>query len=257
MRGALHVGAYRALKEAYGSLSFPGGIYGVSVGCMFAIAAAYDLSAEQVESIADRYFRLDTFLEELTLDHVSNVFETRGLMTTERLTQSVAEAFDSLGIDLRGKKMNELPQKVYFVSSNVTTGRSSLLTGDVPVLKALACSACIPFIFVPEVLNDHVHVDGGIFTRCMGEVVSPETLVVHISRIDSTVTPTSGSLFDMIAVMMVGKKHVYYKPNVLRIDHREVRMLDEVTPEQRQRLYADGYSQTRAFLAKRLAEKVE
>lgn len=257
MRGGLHAGAYKALKERYGKLEFLNGIYGCSVGCLFALATSYDLSVEQMERIYNKYFRLDSILEKLSLDHLSSLLERKGMITTDHFIRKVIEAFLAEGIDLRNMVMDDLPQKTYFLSSNLTTGRSSLLTGDVPVLKAIACSVCIPMVFVPEILNNHVHVDGGVYTKCIREVVPEDTLVIHISRTDSCVTPNSESLFDIIMSIVIGKRETYSGKNVLRIENRSVRSFDDVTDQQRKQMAEEGYSQTRAFLAKRFPEEVK
>ena len=255
MRGGLHVGTYRALKEQYGSLKFPDGIYGCSVGCLFALATAYDLSVDDLERMYHTYFTLDSFIGKVTLDQVGGFLENKGLMTTERLVETTVRAFQDVGIDLRDKTMDDLPQRVFFLSSNLTTSRPSLLTGKVSVLKAIACSCCLPFIFVPEILNGQVHMDGGVYTRCIREAVSSETLVLHISRTDVRMTP-SGTFLDMLMTMTVGGRVTYYGDNIVRIKNSSIRALDEPTEEQRRALAEDGYLQTRAFFAKRLAEEV-
>ena len=170
---------------------------------------------------------------------------------------TVATAFEECGIDIRTKTMDDLPQKVFFISSNMTTGRASLLTGKIPILKALACSACIPLLCVPEELNGDIHLDGAVFTRCVSEVVPPETTVVHISRIDTTITPWTGSLTDILMSAMRGRRSIYMKPNTLRIDNRTITFLEDLTDEQKKVAMDDAYSQARAFFAKRLAEELK
>ncbi len=257
MRGAVHVGVYRALKERYGSLTFPDGIYGCSIGCMFALAAAYDLSLNQVETLCYKYLSMDSVVDRITLDNVQSLFEQRGLISTDTFTTTLAAAFDECGIDLRTKTVDDLPQKVFFVSSNLTTGRASLLTGSIPVLKAVACSVCIPFFFIPEVLNGHVHLDGGIYARCLRDVVPSNTLVVHISRPGYQITPTQGSMLEMLGAMMQGVRSQYYGPNVLRINNSTLSMLETPTDEQKKAAIEEGYSQACAFFAKRLTEELQ
>lgn len=257
MRGGLHIGVYKAFRETFGSMKFPDGIYGCSVGCIPALAAAYDIPSEDVEKLYSEYFSIDAMFDKVTLDNVSEFIERKGLVTTAQATKTLTDAFLSVGIDLRGKMMKDAPQKLFFLTSNLTTGRACFLTGDIPILQAFACSICVPFVFVPEVVKGHVHVDGAVYTRCIREVVSSETFVAHITRTDVNVSPDNSNLFDILLSMMRGPRHLYHGENVLCIEHHDVRFLDSVTPEQKQTLVEDGYSQTRAFLAKRLAKKVE
>jgi predicted acylesterase/phospholipase RssA len=257
MRGILHAGAYRALCEQNPEMTFPNGIYGCSIGCAMAIAASYRLTAEQIETLCLRHMTVKSVLEQLSLDNLQSLVEKRGLLGTDYFAEKMALAFDECGINLRTMTMDDLPQKTYFVSSNLTSGRVSLLSGKVPVLKALACSCCLPFLFVPEVLNGDIHVDGGVFVRSLREIVPPDTLVVHISRIDSSVTPTKGSIWEIVTAMVRGPKSKYFGRNVLRIDNRTISMLDDLTDEQKKAAVEDAYSQARAFFAKRLAEELK
>lgn len=251
------MGVYRALKEHYGTLHFPDGIYGTSVGCLFALAAAYDLPVETVERMYETYFKLDSFIEDTTIDSVRSLLEKGGLMTMDRFSTTLVETFLLAGIDLRDKRIDDIPQKVYFVASNITSQRPSLLTGEVPIIKAMACSACLPFLFVPQVLNGQLYVDGGIYTKCIRSVVPPSTLVVQISSRQLPPITQTNVIQGIVARMMLGPIDQYYGDNVLYIRHEGTSIIDDVTKEQRERLSEDGYLQTRAFLAKRLAEKVE
>lgn len=257
MRGGLHVGVYKAFRESFGSMKFPDGIYGCSVGCLFALATAYDISIEDLEKIYNEYFSIDAMIDKVTLDHVSEFVERKGLVTTEQAQKTLIESFLSIGIDLRDKMMKDAPQRLFFLTSNLTTGRACLLTGNIPIVKAFAASICIPFLYVPVVIDKHVHVDGGVYTRCIREVVSSETFVSHITRTNVNVCPERFDFFDIVHSIMRGPRHLYRSENVLCIDHRDVQFLDAVTPDQKKKLVEDGYSQTRAFLAKRLAQKVE
>lgn len=257
MRGILHAGAYRAICERTPDMTFPDGIYGCSIGCAIAIAASYRLTAEQVETLCLRHMTVKAVLEQLSLDNLHSLVEKRGLLDTDFFLEKMALAFDDCGINLRTMTMDDLPQKTYFVSSNLTTGRPSLLTGKIPVLKALACSSCLPFLFVPEVLNGDVHVDGGVYVRSLREIVPADTLVIHISRIDASVTPTRGTIWEIVTAMVRGPKAKYFGSNILRIDNRTITILEELTEDQKKAAVAEAYLQARAFFAKRLPEELK
>lgn len=256
-RGVLHAGVYRALREFVPDLTFPDGIYGCSVGCFAALATAYRLPIDQVEMLCYRYLGIHSIVETLTLENVQSMMDRRGLVTMEHYMTSVAIAFDSCGIDLRTKTMDDLPQKVFFVSSNMTTGRASLLTGRIPVLKALACSSCIPFLCCPEILNGHVHLDGAVYSRSLRDVVPPETLIVHLSTGEVTITPSSGTLLDVLTAMLRGVKSNYHASNVLRIENQTVGFLEDLSEAQKKAAMDEAYSQACAFFAKRLPQELK
>ena len=259
-RGVLHAGAYRAIQEIHPTMQFPGGIYGSSVGALCAISAAYALPASVVERIALHRLSMDSIIDKVTLENLQSLFENRGLVSTETMLQSIADAFLSeAGIDLRGKTCDDLPQKVYFITSNMTTGRASLLTGKVPVLKAIACSACLPLIFIPEVLNGHVYQDGAVYTRSIQTVVPRGTLCVSIGDTPRRITPTSGTFWELISSALRGdERSSHTGKDYLQIRNTSIGFLDDsLSVETKQDAVEDAYLQTRAFLAKRLPEKLK
>jgi predicted acylesterase/phospholipase RssA len=250
------MGALRALKEVNPTLDFPDGIYGCSAGCMFALGAAFRIDLDVLEEAYHKYFNIDPFLPNMTFSNFQHIAETKGIMSTDAIVNQIVDAFLFAGVDIRDKTMDDAPQPLYFLSSNMSTQRPALLTGKVPIVKALACSICVPFVFRPEILYGHVHLDGGVFARCMAEVVPPETLVIHVSGIGRQITDTS-SLSEFCTALYGGHRGQYFRKNVVRIAPPPINFLDEVTREQKMEMARTGYLQTRAFLAKRLAEEHE
>ena len=255
-RGGLHMGALRALKEVNPTLSFPDGIYGNSIGCVFALATAFRVDVDALEAVYSKYFGIEALVPYATLENLQNMFDTNGLMPMDGYLHNVVEGFLTLGIDLRGMRMADAPQPLSFLASNVTTGHSVWLTGQVPVLDALACSGCLPFVFRPQVLYGHVYLDGGVYTRCMATVVPKTTLAIHISGTGCSVTPAS-SLGDILMAIYGGPRFQYHGPNILRIECPNISILSDLTPEQKTLLVNAGYSQTRAFFAKRLPKELK
>ncbi len=250
------MGVLRALKEVNPSLDFPDGIYACSAGCMFALGAAFRIDLDILEEAYHRYFNIDPFLPNMTFANFQQIAETKGIMSTDAIVSQIVDAFLFAGVDIRDKTMEDAPQPLYFLSSNMTTQRPALLTGKVPIVKALACSICVPIVFRPEILYGHVHLDGGVFVRCMSGVVPPDTLVLHVSGVGRKITETC-SLSDICGAIYGGYKDQYYQKNVVRIAPPSINFLDEVTREQKMEMARTGYLQTRAFLAKRLAEEHE
>jgi predicted acylesterase/phospholipase RssA len=223
---------------------------------LFALAAAFRIDLDVLEEAYHKYFGIDTFLPHTTFENFQRIFETKGIMSTDAIVRQIVDAFLFAGVDIRDKTMDDAPQKLSFLSSDMTAQRPALLTGKVPIVNAFACSICVPFVFRPEILYGHVHLDGGVFTRCMADVVSPETLVVHVSGIGRQITETS-SLSDICTALYGGHRSQYFRKNVVRIAPPPINFLDEVTREQKMEMAKSGYLQTRAFLAKRLAEEHE
>lgn len=248
------VGSLRALKEVNPSLDFPDGVYGCSAGCLFALGAAFRIDLDRLEESYMRFFNVDAFLSLASIDGLQKMGETKGLLPTEYAVEPIIQAFLFLGIDLRTMVMDDAPQKLYFVSSNMTTRRPALLTGNVPIVKALACSICIPFVFQPVSLYDNIHLDGGVYSWCISTVVPEDTLAIHVSGTGEPLTENS-SLAAVFAACFSGKREIYFRKNVLRIKPIGIGFLDEVTREQKAEMVKSGYLQTRAFLAKRLAEE--
>lgn len=251
-----HMGALRALKEVNPTLDFPDGIYGCSAGCMFALGVAFGIDLDILEEAYHTYFNIDPFLPNMTFANFQHITETKGIMPADAIVNQIVDAFLFAGVDIRDKTMEDAPRPLYFLSSNMSTQRPALLTGKVPIVKALACSICVPFVFRPEILYGSVHLDGGVFVRCMSDVVSEDTLVIHVSGVGKKITETS-SLSDICAAIYGGYKDQYYRKNVIRIAPPSINFLDEVTREQKIEMAQTGYLQTRAFLAKRLAEEHE
>jgi predicted acylesterase/phospholipase RssA len=256
MRGGLHMGALRALADVHPTLSFPDGIYGCSIGCIFALATAFRVDLDALEAAYSTYFGVEALLPYATLENLQSILDTNGLMPMDGYLKNVVEGFLSMGIDLRSKVMSDAPQPLSFLASNMTTGRSVWLTGQVPILDALACSGCIPFVFRPQVVYGHVYLDGGVFTRCIASVVDTSTLVVHVSGIGCSVTPNSG-LGDIVAAIYGGPHAQYRGRNVLRIQGPSMSILSDLTAKEKKHLVNEGYSQARAFFAKRFPKELE
>ena len=178
-RGGLHVGALRALEEHKGDLVFPDGIYGASVGGFLAVAIAFHMKLDAIRRMYDKYFTASNFFPDPTLDGVLTIAERKGMFSMDTLMQMVVEMFLESGVDLRGKRCCDAPQKLFIIASNMTTGSPTLLTGRVPILDALRCSAAIPLLFEPQMLYGDVYLDGGVHLRCLGAVVPKETIVIH------------------------------------------------------------------------------
>jgi hypothetical protein len=253
-RGGLHVGALQAIREIQGDLEFPDGIYGASVGAIMATAIAFRMDLDLLKKSYDTYFTLSSIVPSPKLEHVLSITERKGMFSMDAITDLVLRVFDAAGIDLRGKRICDAPQKLYIIASNMTTGRTTLLTGKVPILDALRCSSAIPLVYEPQMLYGQVYLDAGVHLRCIRSVVPPEALVVHISGKCEVITPES-SLGNILFACYSGRIDQYRGKNMVRIQGVTFGLLGELSQADRDYLVEQGYSQTRAFLTQRLDEE--
>jgi hypothetical protein len=260
VRGGLHVGAVTALEKIRGNLTFPNGVYGCSIGSIVATAVAFGMNSVQIRNIYDKYLHLSSFVPTFRITSIQNLMEKKGLFSMEKLETTVVDMFQSEGIDLKGKRCTDANQSLYIVASNLTSGRATLLTGDVPVLDAIKCSCCLPFLFEPQVLYNHLYVDGSIKAHYIHKLVPRDCLVFHIDQ-------SHKPLFvqDMSKTSFLGYvSHLYnisrtdsITPNTIWLRNETIQILQEVKQEEKQLLFDQGYSQTLAFFTNTSSEKLQ
>jgi hypothetical protein len=163
------------------------------------------------------------------------------------------KAFDQQGISLRGKMIADTPQKLYIVASNMTTQKPTLLTGQVPILDAIKCSCCLPFVFRPQVLFHQVYLDGGLFLDNIESIVPNDTLVFHIGPMSETIfekdldtMPMSTYAYKLYRAM----RNTHIGPNVVWLQNDTIGLLHDLKPEDKKALYESGYSTAFRFLTK-------
>lgn len=256
MRGGLHVGALKALQEFQGDLEFPDGIYGTSVGAIMATAVAFHVDLDKLKSAYDKYFSMSTILPPPNVDHIFGVFENKGIFPMDVVANLILKVFDEAGVNLRDKRVCDAPQKLFILASNMSTGRPTFLTGKVPIMDALRCSSAIPVVFEPQMLYGQLYLDGGVQIRCIRNVIPKESLAIHISGTGGVVSQKS-SLGEILFACYGGDVSQYIGKNMVRIRGVNYGILAELTQEDRDIMVKEGYSQTLAFLTKRLAEKGE
>lgn len=260
VRGGLQVGALVALEQHRGNLTFPEGIYGCSVGSIFATAIAFGMNAKQIQTLYDDYFDLKRILPPLRLTSLVELPDSKGLFSMDLIENTIVEAFLSQGVDLKGKTIGDAPQKLYIVASNMTTQTTTLFTKNIPVLEAIKCSSCLPLVFPPQVLYNQVYLDGGIYIDNLASLVPSECLVLHISAPSEPIFPDDlktmtipNYLFKVYRAMR--PRHVW--GNMIWLHDTKIGILQEITPEQKQMLFDEGYSQTCAFFSKRFPKELK
>jgi hypothetical protein len=232
--------------------------------------ARWFLNAEfpHVEGMAHTYFwdmpvddnafmLLRTADDKAAFLHVSCT-EWKNLFSMEIYERAIVTAFKTHGIDLTDKVIADAPQPLYIVASNMTTHNPTVFTKQVRILDALRCSSCLPILFQPQVLYNHVYLDGGLFVDCLSSLTPSDCLVLHISDPGEKLYASELETIPLSAYLHRIYRSMRGRPtssNVLWLQNSSVGLLQEMTPEQKDALCAQGTSQTLAFMSKRLAKE--
>lgn len=254
IRGFLILGGLKAIEEKQGNLNFPDGVYGCSVGAFIATAIAFGIPVAKIHEIAMKFVNTSAFLPSIRHATILAFMQKKGLFSMDLMEELFLTAFDSVGVDIRGKMISDTPQKLYILASNITTQRPTLLTGKIPLLAALKASCCLPFIYHPQVIHNQVYLDGGVYTENMYEAVPKGTLVLDISHIKQPIFPTtleSISIFNMIRTLWAGLRSVRVHSDAINLHIDGIYLLDELKDEDKVRMLEAGYSQAMRFFAKR------
>ena len=255
MRGAVHLGALKALQETRGSLTFPNGIYGSSVGAIAAAMVAFNIPAETIESVFKKYHKRSSWIPSSWIGHAWSITTRKGVFPMNMLRAALVSVFTDCGIkDIETKRICDADQPLFIIASNMSTRRPAILTGEVPLLHAILCSCCIPGLFEPQVLYGDVYLDAFVYTRRVERVVPPGTLVLVLRDIGEKITPKS-SMSDILYACVAGNTisqdsiHVCYFKNI------GIGVIEEVTAKQREEMIQQGYLQTLSFMAKMAAKE--
>lgn len=258
VRGGILVGALTALRDVRGDLDFPDGVYGCSVGSILATAVAFGLSPETMRQMFEEDFQLSSILPSLRLTHIQELNTRKGMFPMDTLEATIQMSFAKHGVDLRDKVIADAPQKLFIQATNLTTCRSVWLTGRVPVLKAILCSCCIPLVFQPQVLYNNVYIDGGILEPFIHKVVPPDCLVFQIERLAQSVFPSqldAMPLQDMLYQILALTRAKTLPTNVVAFANNTVRVLQELSVEDKASLFHCGLAGVRRFFAKDLPQE--
>lgn len=262
VRGGLLVGALKAIEEVQGSLQFPKGIYGTSIGAVVGTAVAFNLKISDIEDMYKSMGSLQDMLNPLSLSTINKITKKKGISSMDKFEEKIVNLFALKNIDLRGKLISDAPQKLNIVASNMTTLRPTIFTGKVPILDALRCSCCIPFAFEPQILYNNVYMDGGILTYCIDRLipqdVREECMIVHITRPPSPITPRKLEEMTVTSFMYAMYACVAMESissDICWIRTSDVIFTDVQTADSKAQMLKDGYEESRRFLTQRLLNK--
>jgi len=252
------IGGLAAL-EKHQPLVFPDGIYGCSVGSILATALAYKVPVHAIKLMFETDFSLASVMPSINLTSLTSFTTEKALFTMDGFRETLIRAFDNQGVDLRNALIEDAPQKLSILATNLTTRKPVFLTGTVPVIDAICASSCLPFIFHPQIIYNNVYVDGGFYSQGIHHLVPRDCLVFHIRRADLTITP--GRLKKMTIAEYASTIYEAFRngstsENVMWFTNDSIALLQELTDEQKSEIYNEGVEQASRFFAKRLPQIV-
>jgi predicted acylesterase/phospholipase RssA len=262
-KGVLHVGALKFLEEKFGILQtkFHNGFYGCSVGAIFAIGLAFGLNADSIIRMSRRFTSFDEILfKDVTLEKLNNSVVRKGLFSLECLEDFFDKLFQSEGLYLRDKMIGDAPYPLYICATNITKKCITTFKGRVPIFKAMGASACIPFLFSPQILNNSAYVDGGYLTNIILSFVPSEDrkklLTISIVYDDPKITPirlskisTLEYLYGLYKVSCIYERKVNMIPNNIQLNYNLASGISDVGEKERQEMIDKGYELTRSFFS--------
>lgn len=190
MKGILFVGALLELSKTQ-DLVFPDGVYGVSVGSIVGAYIAFGLPLD-AESLNEA-FQISKFVPDVDFEQLPQSLSLKGIFSMDAFEKSLIDLFLSKGLDIRTKNIGDAAMPLYIASSNLTKGKPTIFSKDVPLLDALKCSCCIPGVFRPQIMYGQVFVDGDLFVPSIDYFI-PNTeralcLSLKLRMIDNNFAP--------------------------------------------------------------------
>ncbi|WP_026692140.1 patatin-like phospholipase family protein [Peribacillus kribbensis] len=144
-RGFAHLGVLKVLSEEKIPVHMiAGSSMGALVGCFYAAGQDLEWLYKLSKAFKRKYF-LDFTVPKM------------GLISGKKIK-------DFIRIFTYGKQLEELSIPVSVVAADIKTGEKVLFTSG-PIAEAVRASISIPGIFVPEVIDGRMLVDGGVVDR--------------------------------------------------------------------------------------------
>jgi predicted acylesterase/phospholipase RssA len=261
VRGFLQVGALLELERRCAQplvAQFQGGVYGSSIGAILATAVAFGLRASQIRSIAKSCLRMQRILPPASLGTLSALVQHKGCTTMDTFATIVCEGFAQEGLDLRTKRCSDAQIPLRIVASNLTRGLPSVLQGQVPVLRALQASCCIPILFQPISIRGQLYIDGDILcpdiVRCVPLSQRAQTLVCSLRQPYQGLTPERLEQMQIWAYLhrvykSIHSMHRIPHPATISLTYPNVYALTELQPDEEDDMIYAGQSLTRDFFS--------
>lgn len=265
MKGILHIGALQQLSK-YQPLHFPEGVYGCSVGSIVATYVAFGLPIDMINPLIQKYLNMDNVIPKSTFSDMLKAFSTKGMYSMDLFEKTIIAMFCDAGLDIQDKTLDDAKMPLYIVSSNITKGVPSILSGKVPVLTALKCSCCIPGVFRPQDLYENLYVDGDLFTPCIASIVKPDDFTLVLSLVKHAGDPITSKNVDklspidyvhqMYVMMMIRFYKAQKVEHMLELKYPGLRSNSVMKDLNIEAILKSAGDQLTSFLAKRVAQSI-
>lgn len=261
-KGILHVGAIKVLEEKGKLIElFSNGIYGCSVGSLYATGIAFGLNSIQIENMSAKFSSFnDTFFGNLSLNGLTTCLIKKGLFEMDLFEDFIVKTFLDENIDLRNKKISDALIPLKICATNITKKELTIFQGNFPVIKALRASCCIPLIFCPQEINDSLYIDGGYLTNIILDFVPPidkeKTLCLSIVHDDPKLTPENISkishlefLYGLYKITCIYERKKNPHKNNINLYYSLPSGISDVSDKQRKEMIFKGSELTRRFFS--------
>jgi predicted acylesterase/phospholipase RssA len=191
-KGFLEVGALELLEERVGPLHehFTEGVYGCSIGSILGTAVAFGVPVVKVRELFKQFPVSELFKLDM---NIGDIIAKKGIFSMDYLESKLISAFNSIQIPIEKKNIGDALVPLRIQASNISKGIPTIFQKNVPVVKAILASSCIPFVFRPQQINDSLYVDGGFLTNVLmttiPEADHEKTLCFSIIHSDPYITP--------------------------------------------------------------------
>ncbi len=168
MRGAVHIGAIKALEE---NNIFPTHIAGTSAGAIVGAFYAYGYPWEEI---------LKFYKEINILDIKKFALNKPGFIDTEKFYSDFKKY-------LKNDDFSFLKKELSITSTNILNGRLEVFNHG-ELIRSILASAAIPGVFTPVKLNDNYYIDGGSLNNFPVELLQPtcdKIIGVYANNLDS------------------------------------------------------------------------
>lgn len=263
IKGILYIGALRELQK-HQDLVFPDGVYGSSVGAILATYLAFGLP---LDMDAGQIFRTSSFIPEPDYSKLPEMISLKGVFTMDTLEKTLISIFMQKGVDIRTKVIGDAKMPLYIFASNLTKGKPTIFTKNVPVLEALKCSCCIPGIFRPQVLYDQVYVDGDLFVPSVDKFIPDTSKALCLSLkkhakefqsfVPSTIEPMSPLTYvhDMYTLVTLNFFQQVKKPCTLQLSYPNLTSTADLSKFDIDDILLTGGSSLTRFLSSKSSNK--
>lgn len=179
-RGFAHLGVIKVLEEERIPIDY---IAGSSMGALVAALYASGLGIDRLYKLA-KAFRRNDFID-MTIPKM-------GLIAGKRIKEFIR-------LITKGKRIEELPIPIAIVATDLQKCEKVVFKSG-SVADAVRASISIPGIFVPEVVNGRMLVDGGVVDRIPVSVAREmgADIVIGVDVSHVKVTEEITSIFDVI-----------------------------------------------------------